>query len=253
MEPKWALFGIMEVMDRDIPELEPKVVLAVAAHPDDLEFGVSGSVAKWVRDGAEVHYLICTDGSKGSEDRKLTGAQLTKIRRQEQRDAATLLGVKSVTFFDYEDGLTEASPALKRDIVRQIRIIKPDTVVTQDPAMLYIAEFGVINHNDHRSVGLATMDAVYPLSRDHLSFPQLLAEGHQPHKVKDLLFSGFENQNFFVDISDTYETKLQALAAHASQVDVEAVRGWLDAATERMGAQGGFKRAEGFIRLHMFI
>lgn len=240
-------------MDRDIPELKPKVVLAVAAHPDDLEFGVSGSVAKWVGGGAEVHYLICTDGSKGSEDRQLTGAELTEIRRQEQRAAAKILGVKSVTFFDYEDGLVEASPALKRDIVRQIRIIKPDTVMAQDPAVLYIAEYGVINHNDHRNVGLATMDAVYPLARDHLSFPELLVEGHEPHKVKDLLLGGFENQNYYVDITDTYETKLKALAAHASQIDVEAVRGWLDAVTERLGAQGGFKRAEGFIRLHMFI
>lgn len=241
-------------MDRDIPELAPKIVLAIAAHPDDLEFGVSGSVAKWVQDGAEVHYLICTDGSKGSDDLKLTGSELTKLRREEQRTAAKILGVKSVTFFDYEDGLTEASPALKRDIVRQIRIVKPDVVVGQDPAMLYIADYGVINHNDHRNVGLATMDAVYPLARDHLSFPDFMAEGLEPYKVKDLLLMGsFENQNCYVDITGTYETKLKALAAHASQVDVEAVRGWLDTMSERLGELGGFKRAEGFIRLHLFI
>jgi len=240
-------------MERDIPELKPKVMLGVAAHPDDLEFGASGSVAKWVKDGVEVHYLICSDASKGSDDRTLTSAKLIELRRDEQREAAKILGVKSVTFFDYEDGQVEASPALKRDIARQIRRIKPDTVVTQDPAMLYLADLGIINHTDHRAVGLATMDAVYPLARDHLSFPELEAEGFQPHKVKDLLLTSFENHNYYVDITDTFETKLKALAAHASQVNVPAVRSRLEAMSKTMGERGGYKLAEGFIRLHMFI
>ena len=240
-------------MEREIPELEPRVVLAVAAHPDDLEFGTSGSVARWVAGGAAVHYLICSDGSKGSDDPNLTSAQLIELRRDEQRAAAKILGVASVTFLDYEDGLVGATPALKRDIAREIRRIKPDTVVAQDPAMLYLADLGIINHNDHRAVGLAAMDAVYPLARDHLSFPELEAEGFAPHKVKDLLLMGFENHNYYVDITATYETKLKALAAHASQVDITAVRGRLDAMSGRLGERGGFERAEGFIRLHMFI
>lgn len=242
-------------MERDIPKLSPKVVLAIGAHPDDLEFGTSGSVAAWVKAGAEVHYLICTDGSKGSDDTSLSSADLIKLRRDEQRAAAKILGVSSVTFLDHEDGVTEASAELKRDIARVIRQKKPDTVVAQDPLMVYNATFGVINHNDHRNVGLAAMDAVYPLARDHLSFPELIAEGLEPHKVSDLLFMGSfdDRSNYYVDITDTYETKLKALAAHASQVDVDQVRGWLDAVSEQQGKLGGFKRAESFIRLNMFI
>jgi LmbE family N-acetylglucosaminyl deacetylase len=242
-------------MERDIPNLKPKIVLAIGAHPDDLEFGVSGSAAAWVEAGAEVHYLICTDGSKGSDDPHLSSVELIKLRREEQRAAAKILGVSSVTFLDHEDGLTEANAALKEDIVRVIRQIKPDTVVAQDPLMFYNADFGIINHNDHRNVGLAAMDAVYPLARDHLSFPELAAAGLAPHKVKDLLFMGSfdDRSNFYVDISDTYETKLKALAAHASQVDVEAVRGWLDIMSSQMGERGGYAKAEAFIRLHLFI
>jgi LmbE family N-acetylglucosaminyl deacetylase len=242
-------------MEREIPDLEPKIVLAIGAHPDDLEFGTSGSVAAWVKAGAEVHYLICTDGSKGSDDMTLSSAELIKLRRDEQRDAAKILGISSVTFLDHEDGLTVANADLKRDISRVIRQLKPDTVVAQDPLMVYNAGFGVINHNDHREVGLAAMDAVYPLARDHLSFPELLAEGLEPHKVKDLLFMGsFDDRaDFYVDISETYETKLKALAAHASQVDLDRVGGFLDAMAKRLGEKGGFERAESFIRLNLFI
>jgi LmbE family N-acetylglucosaminyl deacetylase len=242
-------------MERDIPVLEPKVVLAIGAHPDDLEFGISGSAATWVKAGAKVHYLICTDGSKGSDDLTLSSAELIKLRRDEQRDAAKILGVSSVTFLDHEDGVTEANADLKRDIARVIRQLKPDTVVAQDPLMVYNADFGIINHNDHRNVGLAAMDAVYPLARDHLSFPELVAEGLEPHKVKDLLFMGsFDDRtNHYVDITSTYETKLKALAAHASQVDMSQVTGWLDFMAKQTGAKGGFDRGEGFIRLHMFI
>ncbi len=241
-------------MDRDIPELAPKIVLCVAAHPDDLEFGVSGSVAKWVADGAAVHYLVCTDGSKGSDDPNLSSLQLIELRRDEQRAAAKILGVASTTFLDYEDGVTMATPELKRDIAREIRRHKPDTVVTTDPAFLYDANFGVVNHTDHREVGLATMDAVYPLARDHLSFPELLAEGFEAHKVTDLLFSSFgDGGNCFIDITATYDTKLEALAAHASQVDIEQAKGWLRPMTEQTGKAGGFELAESFIRLHMFI
>ena len=242
-------------MERNIPELKPRVVLAVGAHPDDLEFGTSGSVAAWASAGAEVHYLICTDGSKGSDDVNLSSAELIKLRRDEQRAAAKILGVKSVTFLDHEDGVTEANAELKRDIVRVIRQKRPDTVVAQDPLMVYNADFGIINHNDHRNVGLAAMDAVYPLARDHLSFPELMAEGLEPHKVSDLLFMGNfdERSNYYVDISDTYETKLKALEAHASQVDMERVNGWLDAMSKRLGEAGGYERAESFIRLNMFI
>jgi LmbE family N-acetylglucosaminyl deacetylase len=241
-------------MERDIPKLEPKVVLCVAAHPDDLEFGASGSVARWVKDGAEVHYLICTDASKGSDDVNITSTELITIRREEQRAACKILGVKTVTFLDYEDGVTQPSNELKRDIAREIRRIKPDTVVTMDPKQLYDASFGYVNHNDHRNVGLCAMDAVYPLARDHLSFPELLAEGFEPHKVADLLFMGtFSDLNCYVDITETYDIKLKALGAHASQINMEEPPPWLDEMSRQLGKQGGFDRAEGFIRLNLFV
>jgi LmbE family N-acetylglucosaminyl deacetylase len=240
-------------MEREIPAFIPKVILAVAAHPDDLEFGASGSVAKWVKDGADVHYLICTDASKGSSDTNISPVELIQMRRDEQRSAADILGVKSVTFLDYEDGVTEASAALKRDIAREIRRIKPDTVVTQDPKEIYNATVGYINHNDHRNVGLAAMDAVYPLARDHLSFPELLAEGFAPHNVVDLLFMSFSEATMVVDFSDTYDIKLKALAAHASQVNLEDVSGWLDSSSRMTGQPAGYERGEGFIRLNMFL
>lgn len=242
-------------MENNQQELGTDVILAIGAHPDDLEFGISGSVAAWVKSGSKVHYLICTDGSKGSEDRQMTSDELIKLRRNEQRDAAKILGVESVTFLDYEDGATEAGLSLKKDITEVIRKIKPDTVIAQDPIMVYNAEFGVINHNDHRNVGLAAMDAVYPLARDYLSFPELDKKGLKPHKVKDLLFMGnFDDRsNYYVDITETYEIKLEALSAHKSQVDINSVGKWLDESSKNLGEKSGFHRAEGFIRIHLFI
>jgi LmbE family N-acetylglucosaminyl deacetylase len=240
-------------MDREFPPFKAKVVLCAAAHPDDLEYGVAGSVAKWISEGAEVHYLICTDGSKGSDDPHLSSADLIELRRNEQQAAADILGVKTVTFLDYEDGLAEASPELKRDIAREIRRLKPNVFVTTDPAELYDASIGYVNHNDHRMVGLAAMDAVYPLARDHLSFPELLAEGFQPHKVAELLFISYMNPTFYVDITTTYATKVEALKAHKSQVNIEESGRWLEPMTARMGKAGGFELGEGFIRLSMFI
>ena len=241
-------------MEHELPPLNPKIVLCVAAHPDDLEFGASGSVATWIHDGAEVHYLICTDASKGSDDRSITSKQLIDIRRKEQREACNILGVKSVTFFDYEDGVTEVSNNLKRDIAREIRRFKPDTVVTMDPKLLYDSNLGYINHNDHRNVGLCAMDAVYPLARDYLSFPELLKEGFEPHNVGNLLFMGsFNDINYVVNITNTYDTKLRALGAHASQVDMSEPPEFVDIMSRQMGTKGGFERGEGFVRVRLFI
>ena len=238
-------------MERDLPAFEPKIVLCAAAHPDDLEFGASGSVAKWIRDGAVVHYLICTDGSKGSDDPHLSSSDLITLRQTEQQAAAKILGVSSVTFLNHEDGVVEANAALKRDIAAVIRRLKPDAMVIDDPTFLYDVEFGIINHNDHRKVAEAALDAIYPLARDHLSFPELFAQGLEPHKVQEVLMMNFRKPTFFVDISTTFEIKLAALKAHDSQVDLEDVRPWLDAATRNIGKLAGFERAEGFVRLSM--
>jgi LmbE family N-acetylglucosaminyl deacetylase len=231
-------------------DFQPERVLCVAAHPDDLEFSVAGSVAKWAAAGAEVYYLICTDGGKGTADRSLTGQAIVETRRQEQRKAAEILGVKDVTFLDYEDGATDVCMELKRDIAREIRRHRPDAVFCFDPTMLYSADYGFINHPDHRAVGQATIEAVYPLARDHLTFPQLLEEGFEPHKTPVLLLMNLDKGNFAVDISETFVTKLEALAAHKSQIaDMYNAEQYIHDLAETCGAKVGCALAESFMRV----
>lgn len=236
-------------MSDAFPPLQPKIILGVAAHPDDLDVGAGGALAHYASQGAEVHYLIVTDGGKGSDDPAMTSAQLTKIRHAEQQVALEAIGGKSVTFLDYPDGELEVTMQLKRELVKAIRTIKPDTVITMDPSVLYVANKGIINHPDHRVVGQATLDAVFPLARDWLTFPELATEGYEPHKTKSLLLINFDTANFSVDISDSIETKNNALKAHASQFgDLSELR-WVQEMAEVQGKLAGYKYAEGFIRI----
>jgi LmbE family N-acetylglucosaminyl deacetylase len=232
-------------------ELKPSVALGVAAHPDDLEYGISGTVAKWVKQGTKVYYLILTNGNKGSSDRTHTPDQLRDIRRQEQREAAKTLGVEEVFFCDYDDGMLSVSPEVKKDIVRVIRRVKPDVVLTMDPTVVYSLARGFINHTDHRAAGQSTIDAVFPLARDHLSFPDLLEkEGLEPHKVSTLLLTNFDRHNYLVDITEVLDTKMKALSCHASQIaDIAGVEKWVRLMASRIGEAGGLLAAEGFIRL----
>lgn len=229
----------------------PKVALMVGAHADDIDFGASGTVARWAKDGAEIHYLVITDGSKGSDDPDMTSEQLVQIREQEQRDAAVTLGAKEVRFLCYEDAMLEVTPALKKDIVRVIRQIRPDTVVVMDPTLLYSSELGMINHTDHRAAGYATIDAVFPMARDRLTFPDLLEqEGLKPHKVARMLLINREKSNYFVDVSEVFETKMAGLLKHASQFsDPEGLRTMLQTWASVAGSKSGVKYAETFIRL----
>lgn len=229
----------------------PKIVLGVAAHPDDLDFGSAGTIAAWTSKGTKVYYLVLTNGNKGSADTNAQPAALTELRRQEQRDAAELLGVTEVFFCDYEDGGLVVNMDVKRDIARIIRTVRPDTVITMDPSMLYDEERGFINHPDHRAAGQSALDAIYPLARDHLSFPELLQdEGLQPHYVETVLLTNFTKQNFYVNISDTFESKLAAIRAHTSQVpDVEGMESWMRRIAEMMGSKAGCALAEGFLRI----
>lgn len=228
--------------------LHPKVVLGVVAHPDDLEFGMAGTVAKYVSEGAETYYLILTNANKGSSDRSVTSAELRAIRQEEQRAAGKVLGLSDVFFADYEDGCLEVNMDVKRDIAHIIRQVKPDVVLTMDPTMTYDVGRGFINHPDHRAAGQATLDAVYPLARDHLSFPELLKAGLEPHIVKTVLMTHFGQENFYVDISQHIETKLQALAEHKSQVAdpaLQMVKQW----GSQLGSKVGAAYAEGFVRI----
>ncbi|HVW23575.1 MAG TPA: PIG-L deacetylase family protein [Candidatus Saccharimonadales bacterium] len=234
----------------DLPLLKPKVVLGIAAHPDDLDVTAGGTMAAFAAQGAEVHYLILTDGSKGSDDPNLSSADLVKLREAEQRDAVAAVGGKDVHFLGYPDAELEITMQLKRDIVRVIRTVCPDVVVALDPSVLYSAGRGYINHPDHRAAGQAALDAVFPLARDHLTFPELAAEGCKPHKTKTILLTNFNEHNFVVDISDTFDKKMDAIKAHASQFDdPDGMRDWLLQMAEKLGAEAGYHLGEGFVRI----
>lgn len=236
-------------MEQTFTPLHPKVVLGIVAHPDDLDVGAGGTMAAFARHGAEVHYLILTDGGKGSEDPRITSQELTTIRRQEQRTALEILGGKNVTFLDYPDGELEISMALKKDIVKAIRTVKPDVVVTLDPTLIYSAQRGIINHPDHRAAGQATLDAVFPLARDHLTFPELFAEGYLPHKTPTILLINFDGGNFAIDITQTFDIKEKALAAHVSQFGDVSESTWLRDMAKQNGEKAGVELAEYFVRI----
>lgn len=230
--------------------LKPKVVLGVAAHPDDLDFGASGTMASFANNGADVHYLILTDGGKGTNDRHITSEQLTKIRQKEQQNALLAIGGKSVSFLAYPDGYLEVTMELKKDIVSVIRKLRPDVVITMDPSMLYSTSRGFINHPDHRAAGQATLDAVFPLARDLLAYPELALKGLMPHKTSTVLLTNFDNHNYIVDITKTFHQKIAALKAHTSQTknrtDLEK---WLRQVAKNIGQPAGYELAEAFIRL----
>ena len=238
------------MINQAFPELSPKIVLGVAAHPDDLDFGASGSLAAFAAQGAAVYYLLLTDGSKGSADFSATTVDLIKTRQAEQRAAVQAIGAKDVEFLDYPDGELEVTMELKRDIIRTIRTLKPDVVVTMDPSVLYSAKRGMINHPDHRAAGQATLDAVFPLARDHMSFPELFAAGLEPHKVSTILLINFNEQNYAVDISGTIDVKMKALEAHASQMpDLAKTQEMMRNLAVQIGAENDYKFAESFMRI----
>ena len=187
-------------------------VMVVTPHPDDAEFGVAGTVARWTGEGKDVIYVVCTNGDKGTSDPHMKPNELARIREQEQLAAAKLLGVREVIFLRHADQTLEDTPEFRKEIVRLIRIYKPETVVTADPYRRYIW------HRDHRITSRVTLDAIFPYARDFLSYPDLLEEGLQPHKVKEVLLWGAEEPNYRTNITDTFDIKIAALRCHKSQV-----------------------------------
>ncbi|MBI4240424.1 MAG: PIG-L family deacetylase [Candidatus Rokubacteria bacterium] len=222
-------------------------VLVVVAHPDDAEFGCGGTVAKWVKEGREVVYVILTNGDKGSAERSMTSERLARVRAEEQLSAARTLGVERVEFLGYPDGELEDTHEVRRAVTAQIRRYRPDLVVTQNPhrtASLYAS------HRDHRVAGGVVLDCVYPLARDHLSFPELVAQGLEPHKVREVYLMWGEQADVVVDISDTLELKLKALAYHTSQMnDFALVEARVRERAGQLGKPKGYAYAETFNRI----
>jgi LmbE family N-acetylglucosaminyl deacetylase len=199
---------------------ESKRALVIAAHPDDADFGAAGTACLWSRDGWEFYYLVCTNGAKGSDDPSLSPERLVELRREEQREAARLLGVRDVFFLDNVDGELTPHRGFLADVVRAVRELKPYAVFTHDPEAVIIND-SFINHADHRATGLTAIDAVYPAARDRLNFPEQIAEGLEPHKVSEVYIWGSERANFEVDISEVIETKIAALLLHRTQFNNE--------------------------------
>jgi LmbE family N-acetylglucosaminyl deacetylase len=219
--------------------------LVVAAHPDDAEFGAAGTVARWTREGKTVVYVLCTNGEKGTGDRRVSPDWLAGVREQEQLAAADVLGVREVTFLRYPDQGLEDTAEFRKDIVRAIRKYRPAIVVTSDPYRRYFW------HRDHRITGQVVLDAVFPFARDHLAYPDLLEEGLEPHKVKEILFWATEDVNYRVDITATFDLKLAALRCHESQVKelpMPDLDGWLKDRCRSMAAGEPYELAEAYHR-----
>jgi LmbE family N-acetylglucosaminyl deacetylase len=196
------------------------VYLVVAAHPDDPDFGVAGTAARLARDGHDVHYLMVTSGDAGSEDPSIPPTELMRVREAEQEAAGRILGLSGVHFLRYPDGELEPSLELRKAIVRVMRQLRVDIALCQDPRQLVDDDSTYLNHPDHRAAGQAALDAAFPAAGNPSAYRDLLVEGLEAHKVREvwLYFTGSARANHFVDITETVEAKIAALAAHTSQI-----------------------------------
>jgi LmbE family N-acetylglucosaminyl deacetylase len=217
--------------------------LVVFAHPDDAEYMCGGTVARWTREGTQVHYCVLTDGSAGSNEPGATRAQMAEVRQREQRAAAEVLGVASLTFLGYVDGELEVNLDTRRDVARVVRRIRPDVVVAPDPARLWSGN-GYINHWDHKQAGTLALCAVMPDGPTRLQFSELLDEGLEPFEIPNLWLAA-EQPDTYVDITATIDVKLAALAEHRSQ-HAEASAPWVRERARQLGEQGGVEYAEAF-------
>jgi LmbE family N-acetylglucosaminyl deacetylase len=234
----------------DNPKSAGQPVVVIVAHHDDIEFGVAGSVARWRAEGSAVTYVIITDGGAGSNDPAISRAELVERRKREQLAAAQAVGVDDVRFLGYTDGELQPTLGLRRDLTRILRQVRPYRVVLQDPSSILLGS-EYINHPDHRAAGEAALYAVFPSSETRPIFPELLAEGHEPHKVSEVFLTLTTQPTHYVDTSAYEDAKIAALACHVSQIGegegaeqgaLKWVRDW-DAET---GQKVGVAYAEAF-------
>lgn len=223
-------------------------VLVVTPHPDDAESGAGGLIARWTRQGRKVVLVVCTDGSKGTSDRSVSPESLAMTREREQKNSAGVLGLADVVFLRFPDQGLEDNSELREKIVKQIRIHRPETVLTIDPNRPYI------RHRDHMVTGRVTLDAVFPYARDHLAYPEHLEEGIEPHKVREVYLWATENPDTFIDVTDTFAIKLDALSRHHSQVGSNWELREIRARTryEEVGKKIGVPYAEQFKHIDIF-
>jgi LmbE family N-acetylglucosaminyl deacetylase len=232
-----------------LDDAEIRRILVITAHPDDVDFGAAGTVARWTEAGIEVIYCVVTDGDAGGSDPSVSRSDMATLRRAEQTAAAKQVGVHDVRFLGYPDGQVEATLGLRKDLARVIRQVRPDRVVCPSPERNY-ARIGT-SHPDHRAVGSAALDAVYPDARNPFAFPGLLADEELgPWTAREVWIAGGPTPDHYVDVTDTFSRKVAALRAHESQLSdpdgIEArLRGWLAGAATAAGLPDG-RLAEAF-------
>lgn len=226
----------------------PERAMFVYAHPDDVEFSGAGTAARWVRAGSEVVYVVITDGNVGTHEKGMTATRIAEIRRAEQEAAARVAGVQTCIFLGYHDGLLQPTLELRKDLVRLIRAHRPNVVICGDPSV-YFPNNTRINHPDHRAAATAAIDATFPAAEMPLLYPELEADGLSPHKVNYVYISNWEDANYYVDITETIDLKIEALRQHESQFDdwdpEKPIKEW----AARIGEKVGFEYAEAFRRI----
>jgi LmbE family N-acetylglucosaminyl deacetylase len=247
-----AIQAARDAADTSDEPTGPKKVAVVMAHPDDAEFICAGTVARWADEGHEVVYVLLTSGDKGSDDPEMTSDRLVETREAEQLAAARILGVKDVIFMKLPDAELEPNLELRRALVRIIRTLKPDVVVCQDPTVRWV-DTQYINHPDHRAAGEATLAAIFPAARDRLTFPELLGEGLEPHRVREIYLAGAQSPDVAIDITAQMDRKLDSLRAHASQLgDWEfepVIRQWAKETAEQHPGNGEYVESFKYFKL----
>jgi LmbE family N-acetylglucosaminyl deacetylase len=221
---------------------EIKRVLVVMAHPDDCDFGAGGTIAQWSAKGIQVSYCIITNGDQGGEESGIPLEEMAQVRQKEQRDAGAALGVSDITYLNYRDGWLMPSIELRKEIVKAIRIAKPDRMVVQSPERNWERIFA--SHPDHLAAGETAIQAVYPDARNPYAFTDLKEAGFEPWRVREVWMTGSPTPNHFVDITDTFNKKMAALHAHVSQTahnkELEKmVREWGERNAQAQGLAAG--------------
>lgn len=196
----------------------PESAMAIVAHPDDIEFGCAGTLARWAKAGARVSYVLCTSGDVGIAEPGMTKEHATEIRETEAREAARVAGVAEIIFLREPDGMLQATLELRKKLVREIRRFKPEVILTGDPSVI-IAGPDYLNHPDHRAASLAAVEAAFPAAGQPNLFEELEEEGLSAHKPRKVYINVWDNQaDVFINIEDSIDTKIEALRAHRSQM-----------------------------------
>ncbi len=228
-------------------EYVPESALVVVAHPDDCDFLAASVLSRWIRHGSQAAICLVTDGDAGGDDPKVPPGELSRLRLEEQRRAAAHLGIEKILCLGYPDGVLQNTLDVRRDLVRVLRRLRPELVITMDPTSRFFGR-GYINHPDHRAAADACLDAVFPSARDVRAFPELLRdEGLQPHLTRFVLVGSGAQADVAIPVSEEdLENKLKALGEHRSQFDASDMREPTFKRAAQVGSEAGVALAESY-------